>query len=404
MLFGWIDQYGVRQTGDEAWRNGLYYCGDEHDGRQRNGEWAYLDIIDTSFETEGINQSTKNTFDDESQTRWFWFLTNGRKVMDKDNYNINGKRYSFDVDGRMNAEWATKRNTATPDTASAGTASYTEIFRYYGSPEDGAKVTRGFFKAVPDEYVDPTDFSDDQERTYYANRNGNLVASKIETISGNKYAFNSYGEMQTGLKAIERNGNDIIDLLANDNSAEPFDTYDLFRENINDIQGAGYKVYFFGSDGVMKTGKQTVSIDGDNYTFLFNKSGSEKGAGKNGIDSNKYYMGGMLMSADRSDKYAVVKIDESGTVAKYSLLTTDEFLAESNAAVTFTSGVPAGKNADNYDEYTQVSVEETTSKISYRLVNTAGTVQKSKSKAKDGDGQCFDVNSNGKITAVYVES
>ena len=407
MLYGWIDAAGERQTGDEAWQNGVYYCGDENDGAQKAGQWMYLDIIDTGFEAKGSNMSSEFTFDDEYQTRWFWFLTNGRKVVGKDGYNINGKKYSFDQYGRMNAEWVAPKQTPDEAKQTSANGTYTEQFRYYGSPEDGARQTKGFFKVVPDYYLDTKDFNDDQERTYYADRNGNLVASKIETISGKKYAFNSYGEMQTGLKAIKRNGNEITGLLSGDNTTvAPFDTFDLFKENINTLQDSNheYRMYFFGSDGVMRTGKQTVTIDGENYTFLFNKSGSEKGAGKNGVDNYKYYVGGMLLAAERSDKYAVVKIDESGAVPTYHLLTTDDFLAENNSAVTFTPGVPSNKNADKYDEYTQVAVEETVSKISYRLVNTAGTTQKSKSKAKDGDGRCFDVNSSGDITDVYVES
>ena len=401
MLYGWIDQYGVRQTGDTAWQNGMYYCGDEHDGRQRNNEWAYLDIVDTLFESTDINTSTRSTFDDENQTRWFWFLANGKKVIDKDNYNINGKRYSFDMDGRMNAEWATKRGTSStaPNAAkgaSANDASYTGLFRYYGDPADGAKVTRGFFKVVPDEYLDTKDYNDSQERTYYADRNGNLVASKIETISGKKYAFNAAGEMQTGLKAINKNSSNVIlSIKSSDDSALPFDTYDLFKDNVNALRAAGYELYFFGSDGVMRTGKQSVTIDGDNYTFLFNKSGSNKGAGKTGIDNQKYYMGGMLMAAERSDKYAVVKIDTNNST--YKLLTTDDFLHDPD--VTFNTTNP---DPSKYDEYYKVA--SVTPGVTYNLVNTAGTIQKNKAKAKDGDGQCYNINRSGDITDVYVES
>ena len=59
-----------------------------------------------------------------------------------------------------------------------------------------------------------------------------------------------------------------------------------------------------------------------------------------------------------------------------------------------TSGVPSKLNADKYDEYYTITVDETVNggeKVSYKLVNTAGTVQKGKSKAKDGDGCCFDL-------------
>ena len=400
MLYGWIDAAGERQTGDEAWQNGVYYCGDENDGAQKAGQWMYLDIIDTGFEAKGSNMSSEFTFDDEYQTRWFWFLTNGRKVVGKDGYNINGKKYSFDQYGRMNAEWVAPKQTPDEAKQTSANGTYTEQFRYYGSPEDGARQTKGFFKVVPDYYLDTKDFNDDQERTYYADRNGNLVASKIETISGKKYAFNSYGEMQTGLKAIQRNGNTITGLLSGDNTVGAFDTFDLFKENINTLQDSDhdYRMYYFGSDGVMRTGKQTVTIDGENYTFLFNKSGSEKGAGKNGIDNHKYYMGGMLLAADRSDKYAVVKIekievDSTTSYTKHSIMTTDEYLE-----LCTRMDKPS---SDKYDE--EYTVPAANANVEYKLVNTAGTVQKNKKKAKDGNGLCFDLTGE-KITKVYVES
>jgi len=400
MLYGWIDAAGERQTGDEAWQNGVYYCGDENDGAQKAGQWMYLDIIDTGFEAKGSNMSSEFTFDDEYQTRWFWFLTNGRKVVGKDGYNINGKKYSFDQYGRMNAEWVAPKQTPDEAKQTSANGTYTEQFRYYGSPEDGARQTKGFFKVVPDYYLDTKDFNDDQERTYYADRNGNLVASKIETISGKKYAFNSYGEMQTGLKAIQRNGNTITGLLSGDNTVGAFDTFDLFKENINILQDSDhdYRMYYFGSDGVMRTGKQTVTIDGENYTFLFNKSGSEKGAGKNGIDNHKYYMGGMLLAADRSDKYAVVKIekievDSTTSYTKHSIMTTDEYLE-----LCTRMDKPS---SDKYDE--EYTVPAANANVEYKLVNTAGTVQKNKKKAKDGNGLCFDLTGE-KITKVYVES
>ena len=42
-------------------------------------------------------------------------------------------------------------------------------------------------------------------------------------------------------------------------------------------------------------------------------------------------------------------------------------------------------------------------KTIYRVVNTAGTVQKSKSKAKDGDDRCYKINGSKQIEAVFVE-
>ena len=59
-----------------------------------------------------------------------------------------------------------------------------------------------------------------------------------------------------------------------------------------------------------------------------------------------------------------------------------------------------------YSEYYEVKAGDKTEgnkTVTYRLVNTSGSVQKSKSKAKDGDDRCYKVESNKEITAVFVE-
>ena len=45
MLYGWVNESSERQTGDDAWTNGLYFCGDENDGAQASG-CALIDVVD----------------------------------------------------------------------------------------------------------------------------------------------------------------------------------------------------------------------------------------------------------------------------------------------------------------------------------------------------------------------
>ena len=409
MLYGWIGSDGERKTDDGAWQEGIYYCGDENDGAQVTG-WAYLEIVDSNYDSsEDAGVSSGNIFDDENQTRYFYFKSNGKKMADKKGETINGKKYSFDVDGRMNAEWIIYDATPTTSkvatgsiTATQGSADYTRNWRYYGTPEDGARVTKGWFKVVPDENLNSGDYSDDSDAWYYSDKDGKLVASEIKTINGKKYAFDASGKMKSGLRFInfvEGSTTKIEAILADDNGDYPFDTEENFKKNASTLLGMDYYSYYFGSgdDGSMKTNKQSVSIDGDSFNFLFNKSGSFKGSGKNGVDSSKYYLAGMLLAADKDDKYAVIKIDETSADTKYTLLTTDDFLDE---AYVSSAANPSGKD---YSEYFVVDNEAAkTNKISYKLINTSGTVQKSKSKAKDGNDRCY--NQTGeKINFVYVE-
>ena len=431
MLYGWIAEDGQKDTTDDAWKhgNGMYYCGDENDGAQAIG-WKYLHIKDSQWDTnQEIGSSSKNVFDDEDQDRWFYFKSNGKKMEDKSGETINGKKYSFDEDGRMNAEWVNwsatpthATNTTGDITATYGSAQYAKGFRYYGSPEDGARQTKGWFQVVPDSYLDDGDYNDDSENWYYGDKDGKLIANELKTINGKKYAFDAKGVMLDGFRFIQlaSDNKTILSIEKKDTGNKPdtanqiatgidakdfkFDTLDGFKKHASSWEKQGYKLYYFGSgdDGSMKTGKQSIAIDGDNGSFLFNKSGSFKGSGKTGIDSKKYYQSGLLMAADKEDKYAVVKIQLDGSNVKHvTLLTTDEFISD----VEVPSVVKDSKKySEEFDVKAAVETKESVDHIQYRLVNASGSVQKSKTKVKDGSDRCYTVESDGKITKIYTEN
>ena len=115
--------------------------------------------------------------------------------------------------------------------------------------------------------MSPDDYDDDENNWYYSDKDGKLVASEIKTINGKKYAFDSYGVMKSGLKAIKFAGNsttEIDEIKGDDGIANMhFDTEDNFKDNVSALYGADYKLYYFGSgdDGAMKTGKQTVTME-----------------------------------------------------------------------------------------------------------------------------------------------
>ena len=432
MLYGWINDDGERETGDDAWKEGIYYCGKEDDGAKTIG-WSNIEIKDDDYDDAAkdgnARVSSHNTFDDEEQERWFWFKSNGKKQTSKDGKTINGKKYSFDEWGRMNAEWILWDATATTANATTATASsgqgandYTREWRYFGSPEDGARITKGWFKVVPDENLHLEKYNDDEDFWYYSDNDGQLVAGEIKTINGKKYAFDSKGRMKSGMKFYKFEDNnpnkDIVQIIDDDDDDYPFDTEDRFKDNANHWMDEGYYLYYFGSgsDGSMKTNKQNVEIDGESFSFFFNKSGTFKGAGKTGVDDDKYYLAGMLLKADKDDKYSVVKIKETkdGGVTKttYNILDTDEFMddldTEGKASADGKSWLVKDDEKlavkDKYDEYYNVNYEAARKAgITYKLVNTSGTVQKNKHKAKDGDDRCYDQKGND-ITSLYVES
>ena len=95
----------------------------------------------------------------------------------------------------------------------------------------------------------------------------------------------------------------------------------------------------------MKTGSTRIRLDGEEYTFEFKKSGSDRGAGYNGINDGSVYIKGKLLKADRDAKLEKVTYDGA--------------------------------------EY---------------LVNTSGKIQKKKNNVKDADDKYYCTDNNGIVT------
>ena len=75
--------------------------------------WLQLDITYSDAESNSSYKYTGAAFtDDEDQTRWFYFKSNGKKVAAESadgntkDKTINGKKYAFDNYGAMVAEWS----------------------------------------------------------------------------------------------------------------------------------------------------------------------------------------------------------------------------------------------------------------------------------------------------------
>ena len=193
MLYGWIDESGEMLTDEDAWKSGMYDCGDNGDGRMATG-WKYITAVNDEDD------------DREGEGYWFYFSTNGKKTADNDSKKINGQYYGFDVNGKM---------------------------------------LQGLYR--------------------------------IE---------------------FEENGKTI-------RSAEEIEDVDELPDEDED----GVFVYYFGDspkEGAMKTGTMTMEIDGDKYYYSFEKSGSKRGAGTDGIDGDSIYVKGRRLEAEEGTKYQPV--------------------------------------------------------------------------------------------------
>lgn len=323
MLFGWVNEDSERLTGEDAWKEGVYYCGEEDDGAQIVGAWARIHVEDDENE------------DDSEQDYFFYFNTTGKKLKDEVK-KINGKRYTFNEHGAAQYEWyqvATKNNGSGD-------------FQYFNLPEQCWRAD-GWFHVVPDEDVDKEAYDDDEAYWFYAEKDGDLLRSQIKTINGKKYAFNDKGEMLEGLYKVEFEEGSSSKIASATEIEEEEDLPDEFDT---------CEVFYFGTSpvGAIETGNATIEVDGEVYSYSFQDSGSRKGAGYNGIHKNSIYIKGRKLKADKEDKLKVVEyndkeylVNTSGTIAKSKKNVKD---ADENYYCTDKDGVVTYQGTEKYEK------------------------------------------------------
>lgn len=385
MQYGWVKD-GETQHDENAWQDSEYYFGDENDGSMAEG-WREIAIVDD----QAADLQPGDNYWDQDQTRWFYFKASGKKEKNQTGKTINGRKYGFDEYGRMNAGWittATASNTKAADGGSQGIATYSNSFLYYSTPEDGARSTKGWFKVTPGYYLQRDKYEDGSDYWYYSDGNGKLTVNEIKTVNGKKYAFDNYGRMISGFVVLQMEGNTvgsgysskkIVQKVDSDGTYDTGDNYNRFvKANDSLFRSGELKSYFFGGsdDGSMKTGKQTVELDSEKYTFEFAKNGSNKGVGLNGMEDHKFYVGGKLTTADADSKIEIVILDSSNKlVAKSSV--------EDALAAYGNGGVQHFKSNGDLD-YTEYKFTGLPTGHKAYVVNTTGAMVKSGTK-KDGD-------------------
>ena len=408
MMFGWVDADGNMNSDDDAWKEGIYYFGDENDGAMSTG-WRLISIVDEDCE----ELQPGDAFWDEDQDRWFWFKSSGKKQTAKDagtiktDKTINGKKYGFDEYGRMVADWITPVEASAVDgdhtesdgTKTQGQEKYTESFLYFSTPEDGARYTKGWFKVVPGYYLHEDKYEDGDSYWYYADGKGKIVASEIKTIKGKKYLFDSYGRMKKGLQLVEFGEDDKHNIdtkkaavvYADDSAEYKYANEDEFDDIVKDAASlkklaAGDMAFMFFSsdedhDGSEKTGKQTINLDGDQLVFRFYTSGVKKGQGINGVKDKKIYRGGKLLKADSDNKVEFYDTTENKKITISDLL---------DDTSLFTKTVDGDKTKWKFIG------DKATFAGRYIAINTSGTVLTSGTK-KDGDDYKIKLKKEGTI-------
>ncbi|WP_270270212.1 cell wall-binding protein [Enterocloster clostridioformis] len=240
---------------------------------------------------------------DEPDEWWYYFQSNGKAVK-KSGSSDNVKfvtlptstgqaKFTFDDEGHMLYGWIDESGEMLTDDDAWKSG------MYYCSDNGDGRMATGW-KYIPAVNDEDDDREGDGYWFYFSTNGKKTVDNDSKKINGQYYGFDVNGKMLQGLYRIEfeANGKTI-------RSAEEIEDVDEIPDEDED----GVIVYYFGDspkEGAMKTGTMTMEIDGDKYYYSFEKSGSKKGAGTDGIDGDSIYVKGRRLEAEEGTKYQPV--------------------------------------------------------------------------------------------------
>jgi len=290
----YFDSDSRMMTGLAEIDGATYYFGDHTDGVMKKG-WVELEI---------------SSDDPDEESAWYYFDSNGKMIENQVDKKINGHYYTFE-DGKMVTGWyklpqsaaatsdltpdavATASNASTENASSAqqsAALSSADGYQYYdesGKRASGWMTIEGI-PGLSDEY--------ETYKFYFKSGKPHFAQTGIQvfSINSSKYAFNTKGEMQTGLQVVT-------------------------------LEDGSTANFYFDENGSMKTGKQTIEDEesGSRQTWYFHTEGAKKGQGYHGILNNVIYEHGLRKEADGDLRFMPVTFQEqnylvntSGTIQK----------------------------------------------------------------------------------------
>lgn len=261
----YFNEYGHMQTGKTEIDGSTYYFGKEGDGTMKTG-WVKLEA----------NASTPG-----SSEEWHYFNPDGKMVETQYDKKIGGSYYTF-IDGKMQTGWVQMPSAQNADATESNAqtlAASLSSYQYYGEPNDGKRAD-GFRTIEGIEGIHDMDetytFYFKAGKPFFSSKKGN----ELFTIDGKKYAFSHLGEMQTGQKIVN---------IENDEIAN----------------------FYFGEDGIMKTGKQNIYNEesGETESWYFLTDGDRKGQGYHGLRDSVLYIYGKRAEATADQRYAAAELN-----------------------------------------------------------------------------------------------
>lgn len=256
-----FDSDGKMKTGWQQWKDEVYYL--RPDGRRVSG-WKYLTLNFTD-EEQYMHEDTNS-----EEEGWFWFSTGGVCCRSTEGKSIGGKKYCFDQNGRMMSGWVADGEWK--NQSASGSNAKISRYLYYGSSEDGGRVSGWIREEQPEGVGSDGDFHD-----YYLKNgkaysvfdpDGNLRTQdllRIEArvndqtgegfayqaaIDGKQYLFNHRGEVLFGLKPVFNRAGELVGSCMADEKYG-----DLEKGRVKVTESSETKVdYYFGTDRIGVTG------------------------------------------------------------------------------------------------------------------------------------------------------
>ena len=268
-----------------------------------DGNYFYVNSAGAMVTNQWRSIENEDSGSDEPDEWWYYFQSNGKAVK-KSGSSDNVKfvtlptstgqaKFTFDDEGHMLYGWIDESGEMLTDDDAWKSG------MYYCSDNGDGRMATGW-KYIPAVNDEDDDREGDGYWFYFSTNGKKNVDNDSKKINGQYYGFDVNGKMLQGLYRIEfeANGKTI-------RSAEEIEDVDEIPDEDED----GVFVYYFGDspkEGAMKTGTMTMEIDGDKYYYSFEKSGSKKGAGTDGIDGDSIYVKGRRLEAEEGTKYQPV--------------------------------------------------------------------------------------------------
>lgn len=261
----YFDENGYLVTDNQVMIGDQLYKADEN---------GVLSLIDTGKDTRWVL----------GNGNWY-YLEDGVPV--KNSFReINGSKYYFDGTGKMQ----------------------TGLFSLWGDA-DGSMVQKYYLAESSGEIIEKSNswyYSNDNQKWYYFDQDGNPVNNKIEIIAGKEYYFNDSGELQTGFFyyhdiSQQKSGYlyaDALGEICRENNWYYNDgKWYYVTENGESAKFGFYtikgKEYYFDYNGVMQTGAFSArNFSAGQFTYYYaDKDGVvDKKEGWKLYGNNRYYV------------------------------------------------------------------------------------------------------------------